>query len=166
MDLATWEGVRDYAMFRLYLETASRRDAVRLLRIRDLERHEHNRLKVTFARVKGGGTKSFVLGIHTSDALRHAIAAQYPEGFAGDYAVFTAKPKRHLPISAPVVRELSLLYFGTGRLHSLRKTATRQYLEKNPNNYEGAKQMLGHADWGTFHRYLDKLNEEMEGNVQ
>ena len=175
------EGLRDYALLIVFLETGRRKTEVASLRWRNVEllsslnalkSPQDVRLKLNFERVKGGKTAQHILSQPGSAALLLWIASYYeinPLYLDGARPLWVALGGRYVNREIPVPLHVNGIDYicnkrlGTSHVHRLRHTFAQQLAEAEMSLMDIAE-LLGHSSLQTLMVYLKSLNHTGENS--
>jgi integrase/recombinase XerD len=176
IDRKTLQGMRDYALLAVFLETGRRLSEVASLlwgdcqlvgSLDDLKSASDIKLVLNFRRIKGGKTARHVLSFAASVAILESMARIYeinplslnPGRPLWPNLTRWASSKKFTALSLNGVRGVVYHTMGTSRVHQLRHTFAQQCLAAGLTLPDIAL-LMGHANLATLSAYLEALSPE------
>ncbi|HEU4322105.1 MAG TPA: tyrosine-type recombinase/integrase [Roseiflexaceae bacterium] len=160
IDRSTRNGLRDYALLAIYLQTGRRLDEVRMLEWRDV-RIVRDQLELHFRRCKGGKVMRDLLPAAVSRALLEWLREHYKDlrKLAADATLWpSASPRsRGRALSAQGIRDIVEARIGTTHVHATRHTFAKA-MEGAGAKVSDIQAKLGHSSLATTGRYLAALS--------
>lgn len=161
IDRTTPDGLRDYALLAIYLQTGRRLAEVAALEWQDVALSGQH-VTLTFRRCKGGKTMRDQLPVGVSRALLDHLQHAYGElrTLQADAPLWPSASNRARgqALSHRAIAQICAARLGTARVHALRHTFAKA-MEDRGAKVSDIQARLGHASLATTGRYLAALKQ-------